>query len=102
MSNVCANLDTNVASVLGGVCPNITHGVGGEALLWIQLFFVVYFVVFNIYSTFSQTQSSSKNTSLSSDFDIDIAAPTDKSLKKNFNSNNTVKRPLSVYYQKKY
>lgn len=41
INNVCANLDVNTESPLGGVCDNIVHGDAGTALLAIQFALVL-------------------------------------------------------------
>ena len=48
INNVCASLDVNTESPLGGVCDNIIHGDAGTALLAIQFSLVIILTVLHL------------------------------------------------------
>jgi len=110
ITNTCASLSSNTASPLGGVCPNIKYGsAGGQALVGFQIGFVVYLMVVNIMELAKgYTASTNQSTSEEESERFEGKKQEDQTFISNISGNSAppksgpTKRPLSVYYQKRY
>ena len=75
VNNVCASLDENTESPLGGVCDNIIHENFGTALLALQFTFVLILTLMHVLKwRMCVTDTKSENTSTGNDDEEKVIA----------------------------